>query len=102
MFFYQVGAVVLSVVLTASPVWATPVNVNTADAQTIADALHNVGLKKAQAIVAHRTKYGAITSLNDFDKIPGIGAKTIEKNKTDILFGELFHNHSSDFSSPIK
>jgi competence protein ComEA len=38
--------------------FATPVNVNTADAQTIASSLAGIGLKKAEAIVADRVKNG--------------------------------------------
>lgn len=67
---------------------AAPVNVNTADAKTIADSLSGVGLKKAQAIVDYRDKNGAFKTVDDLSHVSGIGAKTIEKNKADILLGE--------------
>jgi competence protein ComEA len=66
-------------------VFATPVNINTADVQTIADSLSGIGLKKAQAIVDYRAKNGKFRSINDLSQVTGIGIKTIEKNKADIL-----------------
>ncbi|MCX7066325.1 MAG: helix-hairpin-helix domain-containing protein [Methylococcales bacterium] len=64
---------------------ATPVDINTADANTIADSLSGIGLKKAQAIVDYRAKNGNFNTLEDLTHVSGIGTKTIEKNKTDIL-----------------
>lgn len=64
---------------------ATPVNVNTADAATIAEALHGIGLKKAQEIVAYREANGAFKTVADLENVKGIGAKTIAKNQADIL-----------------
>ncbi len=68
-------------------IWATPVDINSANAEAIAAALNGIGLKKAQAIVAEREKNGAFKSAEDLDRVKGIGAKTIQKNKTDILIG---------------
>lgn len=67
--------------------WAAPVDINTADAATIAAALHGIGLKKAQAIVADREKNGAFKTSDDLTRVKGIGAKTVAKNKADILIG---------------
>ena len=63
-----------------------PVNVNTADAQTLSDSLKGIGLVKAQAIVNYRNKNGEFKSISDLTKVSGIGEKTLEKNKADILF----------------
>ena len=68
--------------------FAAPVNINTADAKTIADSLSGIGLKKAQAIVDYRSKNGAFKSTDDLAQVSGIGAKTIEKNKTDLLVAD--------------
>ena len=65
--------------------FATPVNINTADAKTIADSLSGIGQKKAQAIVDYRAKNGAFKTIDDLAQVSGIGTKTIEKNKTDLL-----------------
>ncbi len=70
----------------SSAVSAQTVNINTADAQTIADSLKGIGLSKAQAIVAWRETNGKFTDLETLQEVKGIGAKTLEKNKEDILF----------------
>lgn len=70
------------------PVFAAPVNINTADAKTIADALTNIGLKKAEAIVKYRTEKGPFKTIEELADVPGIGEKTIEKNKADLLLGD--------------
>ncbi|MDP2901750.1 MAG: helix-hairpin-helix domain-containing protein [Methylovulum sp.] len=80
--------VLFLLVLFSVNVFATPVNVNTADAQVIADSLNNIGIKKAEAIVAHRNKNGAFKSIEELGLVSGIGDKTIEKNKTDILLSD--------------
>jgi len=64
---------------------AAPVNINKADAKTISDSLTNIGLKKAEAIVKYRTEKGAFKTVEDLTNVAGIGEKTIEKNKKDIL-----------------
>ena len=65
-------------------VWAGPVDINTADAATIARELNGIGLSKAQDIVAYREKNGAFKSPDDLRKIKGIGAKTLERNRANI------------------
>lgn len=69
--------------------FATPVNVNTADAQTISSSLAGIGLKKAEAIVADRVKNGPFKSAEDLKRVSGIGEKTVAVNKADILFSEV-------------
>ena len=70
----------------ASFVNAAPVNVNTADAKTLAQNIKGIGPKKAQAIVDYRTQYGPFKSGQDLTKVKGIGQKIIEKNKSDLIF----------------
>jgi len=60
---------------------ATPVNVNKADAQTIATSLDGVGLSKAQAIVAYRDAHGPSKSVDDLGNVKGVGAKTLDRNR---------------------
>lgn len=62
-----------------------PVNINTADAQTIANALTGIGKKRAEAIVAYRTKNGPFKSVDDLSNIKGISKKVLEKNSGKIL-----------------
>ena len=65
---------------------AQEVNINTADAESIATSLNGIGLKKAEAIVAWRTEHGNFTDLAALEQVKGIGQKTVEKNKDNIQF----------------
>jgi len=55
------------------------VDINTADAQTIANELPGIGAVKAAAIVEHRKKHGRFTSVDDLKNVKGIGDKTVDK-----------------------
>ena len=72
-------------VLFSGSVFAAPVNINEADASEISAALKGIGMKKAQAIVDYREKYGSFTTAEDLALVKGIGAKTASKLKEDIL-----------------
>ncbi len=74
--------------LCAFNIAASPVNVNTADAKTISDALSGIGPKKAEAIIKYRTEKHSFKTLEDLLEVPGIGEKTIEINKHDILLND--------------
>lgn len=69
------------------PLWVlgSPVNVNTADAEAISEALKGVGLSKAQDIVEYRQKHGPFKSAEDLSLVKGIGERTVEMNHDDIL-----------------
>ena len=79
---------VVVMLLSAGFVWAGNVNINTADAATLADGLNGVGIKKAQAIVEYRSKHGAFKSIKELEKVKGISEKLIEKNKDLITLGQ--------------
>jgi competence protein ComEA len=64
--------------------FAGEVNINTADAETIAAELNGVGLSKAKAIVEYRTKHGPFRSVDDLSLVKGIGERILDKNRTDI------------------
>ncbi len=64
---------------------AGPVNVNTADAETISAELQGVGLSKASAIVDYRKSHGPFKSIDDLTLVKGIGARTVEINRANIL-----------------
>ena len=64
--------------------WAGPVNINTADAATIADELVGVGLKKAQAIVEFRNEHGAFESAEELLQVKGIGDRVLADNSGNI------------------
>ena len=61
---------------------AETININTADAISLAKNLNGVGLKKAKAIIAYRDKHGSFKSAQDLTNVKGIGSKTVLKNKT--------------------
>ena len=65
--------------------FATPININTADAQSIATSLSGIGEYKAQAIIHYRQKNGLFKKAIDIVKVKGIGRATYNKNKSDIL-----------------
>lgn len=67
---------------------AGPVNVNTADAEVISAELQGVGLSKAQAIVAYRKAHGPFKSIDDLLLVKGIGTRTIEINKDNIVLAK--------------
>ncbi len=60
---------------------ALVVDINTADAQEIADSLKGIGLKKAQAIVQWREDNGNFTHLEQLLEVKGIGDKILELNR---------------------
>ena len=75
----------LAAFVVSSIVSAAPVNINTASAAEIADALNGIGLSKAQAIVEYREAYGLFSRADEIVFVRGIGDSTYENNKTDIL-----------------
>ncbi|HEU4591088.1 MAG TPA: helix-hairpin-helix domain-containing protein [Steroidobacteraceae bacterium] len=68
-------------------VHAEPVNINTADATTLAKALNGVGPAKAKAIVSYRDKNGPFKSVDQLAMVEGITQKLIDKNRADIRLG---------------
>jgi len=70
--------------------WAGPVDLNSADADTIARELNGVGSARAQAIVDYRTEYGAFQSTEDLLNVSGIGRYILDANEGNIL---IENNH---------
>ena len=56
------------------------ININNADAHTLASSIKGIGLKKAQAIVDYREAYGPFSNIQDLASVSGIGEKTVAKN----------------------
>lgn len=63
---------------------AAPVNVNAADEAALAK-LKGIGPVKAKALVAYRQQNGPFKSVDDLKKIKGIGQKTLEQLKDQIV-----------------
>lgn len=64
--------------------WGAPVDLNTADAATLAKALKGVGPARAEAIVAWREAHGPFRTPEDIVLVQGIGERVLEDNR-DIL-----------------
>lgn len=60
---------------------AAPLDINTATAAELATVMQNVGPKKAEAIVAWREQNGPFKSVDELEKVPGIGPKIVEANR---------------------
>lgn len=78
----------LSVLVAPLLALAGEVNVNIADAETIAAELKGIGLSKARAIVEYREQHGAFETVDDLVKVKGIGSKTVEANRQNILLND--------------
>ena len=76
----------LAVLAACLPLWAFagPVDINSADAETISAELKGVGLAKAKAIVEYRKKHGPFKSPEDLSLVKGIGERTVEINRSNI------------------
>lgn len=85
MFRRIVAIVGLTLALALPAFAATPVNINTADAATLASSLDGIGMAKAKAIVAYREEHGPFKSADDLTQVKGIGAATLQRNHDAIL-----------------
>jgi len=72
----------------AMPAWPAPVNINAADAVTLAQDLKGIGPVKAQAIVEYRQKHGAFRSADELAQVKGISQKLIDRNRADLRMGQ--------------
>jgi competence protein ComEA len=80
----KTGSVVVSGLIPIL-LWAGPVDVNTADAETIARELNGVGSARAEAIVDYRNEYGSFQSADDLLNVAGIGRHILDVNRANIL-----------------
>lgn len=62
------------------------VNANTATQQEL-ESLSGIGPVKAKAIIDYRSKNGPFKTYADLEKVPGIGAKFLERLKPDLVIG---------------
>ncbi len=64
---------------------AAPININKADRTEIVENLTGIGNVKADAIIEYREANGPFEKVEDLLKVKGIGAKTVEQIKDDLI-----------------
>jgi competence protein ComEA len=74
----------IALVLLPEVLLAGPVNINTADAETLDAELVGVGPALAAAIVEDREDNGPYESADDLKRVRGIGESVVEKNRENI------------------
>jgi competence protein ComEA len=60
------------------------VNINTANAETLALELKGIGQKRAQAIIAYREQHGPFKSIDELTQVHGISKKIVDRNREKI------------------
>ena len=85
----RIGLVVLCLsLLGPGVVFAGPVNINTADAATLAAELTGIGPALAAEIVRDREQNGSFESAEALTRVKGIGARIVEMNRQNILVSD--------------
>jgi len=95
-------ALVQALVVSLLPAIASagPVNVNTADAATLARELDGIGAAKAEAIVEYRQQNGPFRSAEDLLKVQGIGERVLEQNRGNIRLDKAGSTPAAGKSAP--
>lgn len=57
------------------------ININTADAETLAAELSGIGTARAQAIVSYREQHGPFTSVQALLEVDGVGPTILANNR---------------------
>ncbi|MCZ7600527.1 MAG: helix-hairpin-helix domain-containing protein [Gammaproteobacteria bacterium] len=68
----------------STTLFAAKVNINTADAEALAEGIVGVGPEIADRIVQWREENGPFSSVDDLAEVRGIGEATIEKNRENL------------------
>jgi competence protein ComEA len=68
----------------AVPALADVVDLNTADAATLARELKGIGESRAKAIVEHRTRNGPFRTVDELVLVKGIGPRVVEQNRASL------------------
>jgi competence protein ComEA len=71
--------------LGAASVIAGPVDINSADAVTLADELTGIGPSLAAEIVRDRDANGRYESADELTRVKGVGTRIVEMNRDNIV-----------------
>ena len=74
-----------AVLVTISSLANAAVNINTASAEQLAEALNGIGLAKATAIVDYRESNGVFVSVEDLTLVKGIGEALLDRNRDQLV-----------------
>ena len=66
----------------------TEVDINDADAATLAAVLEGVGVVKAEAIIRYRDMHGGFATVEELANVSGIGMSTVDRNLERTKLGE--------------
>ena len=84
----SIGGIVGGCLIASYCLASDPVNINLADAATIADRLNGIGPVKAQAIVEFREQHGKFKSVEQLQLVSGIGESLYLQVKPYLLIEE--------------
>jgi competence protein ComEA len=83
-FWVTLVVVILLLIPTLGAQDAKKININTASAAELVQ-LKGIGEKKAEKIIEFREAHGPFETPEDLVKVPGIGLKTYETNKEELV-----------------
>lgn len=94
--------IILAAMLFLCAPWACAelLDINTATAGQLADTLVGVGKARAEAIVQDREKNGRFKSVDDLERVSGIGPVLLEKNRDKMTVGDGAPTSASASPSP--
>ncbi len=78
-------AAALALALSGAVVAGEGVDINQADVEQLAEALHGVGESKAAAIVEFREENGPFADIDELVEVRGIGLRTVDQNREEIV-----------------
>lgn len=81
----RIAILASALTLSIAAIAGQPVNINSANAETLSESLDGVGLSKARAIVAYRDQNGPFQHADQLVNVKGIGIATVDKNRDYIL-----------------
>lgn len=63
---------------------STKIDLNSADAKTLAKSVKGIGMIRAESIIKYRLSHGKFTSLNDLTQVPGLGKNFVARHLDDL------------------
>ncbi len=96
-----VKSLALGLLFATGAAFANSIDINTADAKSL-EELKGIGPAKAQAIVDYRTQNGPFKSVDDLQKVPGIKAATVDKNRDLAVVASGGPTKSAKADKPVK